>query len=101
MKKYYLGHIAETDPSSLEKILVNNTPCRECAVLGVCGGRCLYANIAKRWNDQAYAEVCKTVKSLIESVEDQLPRIRKLVSNGTISLADFDYFKYNGCEIIP
>jgi hypothetical protein len=30
-----------------------------------------------------------------------LQRIRKLVNNGTISLADFDYFKYNGCEIIP
>ena len=101
MKKYYLGHIAKTDPLSLAKILVNNTPCTECNVLGVCGGRCLYANITKRWNDQTYAEVCNTVRSLIRSVEGQLPRIRKLVNNGTISLADFDYFKYNGCEIIP
>ncbi len=101
MKKYYLGHIAETDPLSLGKILVNNTPCTECNVLGVCGGRCLYANVTKRWSDQAYAEVCNTVKGLIRSVEGQLQRIRKLVNNGTISLADFDYFKYNGCEIIP
>jgi radical SAM protein with 4Fe4S-binding SPASM domain len=101
MKKYYLGHIAETDPLSLRKILVNNTPCTECNVLGVCGGRCLYANIIKRWNNQAYAEVCNTVTSLIRSVGGQLPRIRNLVNNGTISLADFDYFKYNGCEIIP
>ena len=101
MKEYYLGHIAETDPLSLGKILVNNTPCTECNVLGVCGGRCLYANVTKRWSDQAYAEVCNTVKGLIRSVEGQLQRIRKLVNNGTISLADFDYFKYNGCEIIP
>ena len=101
MKEYYLGHIAETDPLSLGKILVNNTPCTECSVLGVCGGRCLYANVTKRWSDQAYAEVCNTVKGLIRSVEGQLQRIRKLVNNGTISLADFDYFKYNGCEIIP
>jgi uncharacterized protein len=101
MKGYYLGHIAETDPLSLGKILVNNTPCTECNVLGVCGGRCLYANVTKRWSDQAYAEVCNTVKGLIRSVEGQLQRIRKLVNNGTISLADFDYFKYNGCEIIP
>jgi putative peptide-modifying radical SAM enzyme len=101
MKEYYLGHIAETDPLSLGKMLVNNTPCTECNVLGVCGGRCLYANVTKRWSDQAYAEVCNTVKDLIKSVEGQLQRIRKLVNNGTISLADFDYFKYNGCEIIP
>jgi uncharacterized protein len=101
MKEYYLGHIAESDPLSLGKILVNNTPCTECNVFGVCGGRCLYANVTKRWSDQAYAEVCNTVKGLIRSVEGQLQRIRKLVNNGTISLADFDYFKYNGCEIIP
>jgi len=101
MKEYYMGHIAKTEPLSLGKILVNDTPCIECNVLGVCGGRCLYANITKRWSDQAYAEVCNTVKDLIKSVKDQLPRIRKLMNNGTISLADFDYFKYNGCEIIP
>ncbi len=101
MKEYYLGHIAETYPLSLGKILVNNTPCTECDVLGVCGGRCLYANITKRWNDQAYTEVCNTVKDMIRSIEGQLQRIRKLVNNGTISLADFDYLKYNGCEIIP
>ena len=101
MKKYYLGHIAETDPLSLGKILVNSAPCTECDVLGVCGGRCLYANITKRWKDETYVEVCNTVKSLIRSVEGQLPRIRKLVKNGTVSLAEFDYFKYNGCEIIP
>ena len=101
MKNYYLGHIAETDPLSLRKVPLNNTPCTECNLLSVCGGRCLYANITKRWNDQCYAEVCNTVKSLIRSVEGQLPRIRKLIGDGTISIADFDYFKYNGCEIIP
>jgi putative peptide-modifying radical SAM enzyme len=101
MKKFYLGHIAKSDPLSLEKILVKNKPCTECNVLGVCGGRCLYASVTKRWSDQAYAEVCKTVKALIRSMESQLPRIKKLVKNGRIKLADFEYLKYNGCEIIP
>jgi len=101
MKKYYMGHIAETNPLTLGKTLVNNAPCTECDVLPICGGRCLYANITKRWSDQTYAEVCNTVKRLINSVDDQLPRIKNLVNKGTISLADFDYFKYNGCEIIP
>jgi uncharacterized protein len=101
MKKFYLGHISESDPLRLGQVLVSNKPCTECDIADICGGRCLYANVTRRWNDTAYAEVCETVKGLIKSVEGQLTRIRKLISNGTISLADFDYTKYNGCEIIP
>jgi uncharacterized protein len=101
MKKYYLGHIAETDPLTLGKVLVNNAPCTECDLLGVCGGRCLYANITKRWNDQAYNDVCDTVRALVKSVESELPRIRSLLAAEKICLTDFDYLKYNGCEIIP
>jgi uncharacterized protein len=101
MKKYYLGNIADSDPLRLGKVFVNDTPCKECNILGMCGGRCLYANITKRWSDETYAEVCKTVRELIKSVENQMPRIRKLVDEGKISLADFKYLRYNGCEIIP
>lgn len=101
MKKYYLGHIAETNPLELGKVFVNNSPCKGCDVLGVCGGRCLYANITKRWSDEAYSEVCLTVRGLISSVERQLPRISQLIQEGRISLQDFEYLKYNGCEIIP
>jgi uncharacterized protein len=101
MKEYYVGHIAKSDPLSLEKIFVKNAPCTKCDILDVCGGRCLYANVTKRWSDQAYSEVCNTVKALIRSIEDQMPRIRKLIDSGIIRLADFEYAKYNGCEIIP
>jgi uncharacterized protein len=101
MKKYYLGNIADSDPLQLGKVFVEDTPCTKCDILGVCGGRCLYANITKRWSDETYAEVCDTVKHLIKSVESELPRISKLIQEGKISLTDFDYLKYNGCEIIP
>ena len=101
MKKYYLGNIADADPLQLGKVFVNDTPCTDCETLGVCGGRCLYANITKRWSDETYAEVCDTVKELIKSVNSELPRIRKLINDGKINLTDFDYLKYNGCEIIP
>jgi len=101
MKKYYLGNIADADPLHLGKVLVNDEPCTRCDILGVCGGRCLYANITKRWNDQTYAEVCDTVRHLIKSVESELPRIKNLINGGKIVLRDFDYLKYNGCEIIP
>jgi len=100
MKKYYLGNIADSDPLKLPKVFVNE-PCTECDIQGVCGGRCLYANITKRWSNEAYATVCNTVRNLVKSVESQLPRINRLIKEGRINLQDFDYLKYNGCEIIP
>jgi putative peptide-modifying radical SAM enzyme len=101
MKKYYLGHISNADPLKLSKIFVEQPPCIDCSILNVCGGRCLYANITKRWNDAAYHKVCLTVAELVEAVKTEIPRIQRLQKNGKIKLKDFDYVKYNGCEIIP
>jgi uncharacterized protein len=101
MKKYYMGHIKDADPLKLKQLFVNEKPCSECPTLGVCGGRCLYTNITKRWSDEAYGKVCYTVEQLIEAVKYELPRIRNLTANKKIRIEDFDYLKYNGCEIIP
>ncbi len=101
MKKYYLGNIKDADPLNLKKLFVNEKPCSQCSILGVCGGRCLYTNITKRWSDDKYSKVCNTVDQLIESVKSELPRIRQLIRNKQIMLEDFDYLKFNGCEIIP
>ena len=101
MKKYYLGHIKDANPLQLPKILVNQKPCVDCTILKVCGGRCLYTNITKRWNDNAYKKVCYTVEQLIGTIEAEIPRIQSLIRRKKISLNDFDYLKYNGCEIIP
>ena len=101
MKKYYLGNIAEANPLKLKQLFVEEKPCKECKVLGVCGGRCLYTNITKRWNDEAYGKVCRTVEQLIEAVKSEVPRIQRLIRAGRLTLGDFDYLKYNGCEIIP
>jgi hypothetical protein len=30
-----------------------------------------------------------------------MPRIKELVESGKMSMADFEFMKYNGCEIIP
>jgi hypothetical protein len=30
-----------------------------------------------------------------------MPRIEKLIKGGKVRLKDFEYMKYNGCEIIP
>ena len=100
IKDYYLGHISNTDPLKLKKVFVGE-PCAECDILNICGGRCLYANITKRWNTEDYGLVCDTVRNLIDTVTKEIPTIRKLVENGRISLKNFEFMKYNGCEIIP
>jgi len=100
MKNYYLDHISNARPVKLKKIFVE-TPCTECEILNICGGRCLYANITKRWTKEAYAEVCSTVRGIVNAVKKELPRIKNLIENGRISLGDFEFMKYNGCEIIP
>lgn len=100
IKDYYLGHVRDSNPLKLKRIFVGE-PCTKCDLYGTCGGRCLYANITKRWNGEAYSLVCATVRNLVEAVAKEIPRIRKLIEKGEISLKDFEYSKYNGCEIIP
>ena len=101
MKAYYLGHIKDANPLKLKQLFVKEKPCDQCAILGVCGGRCLYTNITKRWSDEAYNKVCYTVEQLIDAVKGEIPRIQQLLKNKQIKLEDFNYLKYNGCEIIP
>ena len=100
MKDYYFGHISKENPLKLKKLFVAE-PCSNCGILKYCGGRCLYANITKRWSKEAYAEVCHTVKGLVAAVEAQVPRIKQLISQGKVKERDFTFLKYNGCEIIP
>ena len=100
MKDYYLGNIRDADPLHLRRLFVKE-PCTSCETLGLCGGRCLYANITRRWSKDAYTEVCYTVRGLVSAVEQQLPHIKKLIKDGTVRLQDFNFLKYNGCEIVP
>jgi putative peptide-modifying radical SAM enzyme len=100
MKDYYLGHIRVSHPLHLRRVYVGQ-PCTSCEILRDCGGRCLYANITKRWSNEAYRLVCKTVKNLVESLKESLPRVQRLINEEIIMLSDFDHLKYNSCEIIP
>lgn len=100
MKNHYLGHISNANPLKLPKAFVSGS-CLKCDDLGICGGRCLYANVTRRWNSDAYGLVCRTVRNLIDVITEELPRIKGLISDGKIGLNNFDFVRYNGCEIIP
>ena len=100
MKNYYLGHIKNANPLKLRKVSVSE-PCIHCHIFDLCGGRCLYANVTRRWNTEEYKYVCKTVINLIGSIRREIPRIKNLIRRRKIRLKDFGFMKYNGCEIIP
>jgi len=98
MKRYYFGSIR----SGIQ--LGNSTlgsPCSSCQTLQLCGGRCLYANITKLWSETGFRLVCSTVKTLTNGLEAALPRVQSLLKYGDLSLSDFEYTKFNSCEIIP
>lgn len=100
MKDYYLGDITNSHPLQLKQVHVEQ-PCSSCEILHECGGRCLYANITKQWNKEAYDLVCKTVKNQIQALQMSLPKIKRLINEERISVTDFEYLKYDSCEIIP
>ncbi len=101
MKNYYIAHVSSANPLELKQTPISDEPCTSCDILNICGGRCLYANVTKRWNRNEYAAVCNTVKSLVTAIRVELPRVKQLIVDGKIRLNDFDFIKYNGCEIIP
>lgn len=100
MRNFYLGHISTANPLKLKKVYVGE-PCTNCKIFGLCGGRCLYANVTRRWSPEAYKLVCRTVENMIDAIKAETPRIRQLIKNGKIKMEDFEFMKYVGCEIIP
>jgi len=101
MKDFYLGNIRETAPKSLRDAVFVSEPCSGCEVYPICGGRCLYANVTRLWGDEGFRQVCGTVKSMVGALYEALPDVRLLIEEGRIKLKDFEYTKYNSCEIIP
>ncbi|MGD8545007.1 MAG: TIGR04084 family radical SAM/SPASM domain-containing protein [Candidatus Bathyarchaeota archaeon] len=100
MKDYYMGHLESSNPLNLGKLTMGES-CEKCEIFSVCGGRCLYAGIVKRWSSKAHSLICDTVRNLVNTLQEVLPEIRKLFIKERISLEDFQFMKYNGCEIIP
>jgi putative peptide-modifying radical SAM enzyme len=101
MKDFYLGHINNTSIESLKDGVFVSEPCTTCKYSLICGGRCLYANVTKLWGEEGFSQVCDTVKYMIDSLYDVAPQIKSLIERGTIKREQFEYPRYNGCEIIP
>jgi radical SAM protein with 4Fe4S-binding SPASM domain len=100
MSQYYVGHISWSDPLKLDPVLIHGE-CTDCRIRTFCGGRCLYSNITQPWGIAERGLVCGTVENLRDALITALPRVQRLIHEGTISPGDFAHEKFNGCEIIP
>ncbi|UCH05565.1 MAG: TIGR04084 family radical SAM/SPASM domain-containing protein [Candidatus Thorarchaeota archaeon] len=96
-----VGDIRTTRPEQLRGIMRVEDPCPTCDIEWVCGGRCLFANRERLWGDEGLRKVCKTVRHLIESLQNIVPRVQELIENEVISLDQLSYPVNNGCEVIP
>jgi putative peptide-modifying radical SAM enzyme len=101
MKDFYLGNITETAPDQLKNSVFVSDPCNRCDLLGICGGRCLYANVTKLWGAEGFELVCGTVRNMVGALREVKPEVEQLIEAGRIPPDSFDYVKYNGCEVIP
>ena len=101
MKDFYLGNIHYTPPESLKDAMFVSEPCTSCTIFTICGGRCLYANATKLWGDEGFNQVCGTVATMTKALRSVVPEIKSLIRDGRVREEDFQYRKYNGCEVIP
>jgi putative peptide-modifying radical SAM enzyme len=101
VKEYYLGDINKTNPNKLPFKLMVKEPCTSCTDYDLCGGRCLYSNLNPVWPKKGIKEVCGTINHLIKEMKRIEPQIRMLLNEGKIKEKDFEFLKYNCCEIIP
>jgi putative peptide-modifying radical SAM enzyme len=97
-----VGHIKTSKPEELRGVLPVGSPCTECDVQGICGGRCLFSNQTMFWGLDWFNRICDTTKHMISELRKQVPVAEKLIDEGVLDVKVFDYPPINnGCEIIP
>ncbi|MBI4153937.1 TIGR04084 family radical SAM/SPASM domain-containing protein [Candidatus Woesearchaeota archaeon] len=97
MKEYYCGEL----PSRELKSYSADQECKKCSILGLCGGRCLYAHAMDLWSREGREMVCGTILHLITALKEKEDEVRELILKKVIKEEDFSHLRYNGVEVIP
>jgi putative peptide-modifying radical SAM enzyme len=87
---YAVGTITEGRPSAWGLHCPLLPPCDTCDILGLCSGRCLSANVYRRWGEDGFAPVCESVRHLITQVERVAPAFREPIAAGSLALEQLD-----------
>ena len=98
--EFIMGYVDKDNPLTLEPILPTE-PCPSCDYYALCGGKCLYTDWFKPWHEDGFDMICGTVKHLIDELRNVQPEIEELIAKNILTLEQFNYPPYNGCEIIP
>ncbi len=97
-----IGDIRKDTPEGVGDSRRIGSPCTECEILDICGGRCLYVNQTMSWGRELFDRVCSSTKHMIDELEKLVPLATKLIEDGVLPPDAFDYPEINnGCEIIP
>jgi putative peptide-modifying radical SAM enzyme len=97
---YCIGTIASVDPRRIEPFKGLRGPCRGCEVIGLCGGRCIYASESMRWGEEGFALICGATKHMIAELERVAPRVDALVRSGRLRLEEYAHLGRD-YEVIP
>jgi radical SAM protein with 4Fe4S-binding SPASM domain len=97
-----IGNISRDTPESIKNSRPVGPPCTDCSILGICGGRCLYANRTMGWGRGWFDRVCLSTRRMIEGLNGHVELARDMMENGSLPHDAFEYPEINnGCEIIP
>ncbi|KAK2960601.1 putative Radical SAM superfamily protein [Blattamonas nauphoetae] len=93
----------ENPVESLCNRLKPKDPCTDCENAHYCGGRCLYCNVTRYWQDEYKRVVCDlTVTHLINEVKRVFPKVKELLTSGRIQREPFQYPAEDySLEVIP
>jgi putative peptide-modifying radical SAM enzyme len=97
-----VGAIISSTPGSIRGSRPVGSPCPECDIVGLCGGRCLYSNMTMSWGREWFDRVCLSTRRMIGGLRGLKDHALTMMENGVLSRDAFDYPEINnGCEIIP
>lgn len=86
-----IGTLEKDDPRQCMGKVTIGEPCTSCSDRRWCGGRCLYANVTKNWNEDGYKIVCGTVKQILRLCEGFLDELRGLIASGDVKMEWFRF----------
>ena len=81
-----VGNVRTITPGQLAPSHALGEPCTSCDLLGMCGGRCLCANLYREWGTQGQAVVCGSVRHLVGQLEEVAPIIETLIATDRLTL---------------